>query len=34
MKKIMKKMLNGKAIANYCENVLRMYNFGRVNCLA
>jgi|GEM_PF-1900071 hypothetical protein len=33
MKKIMNKLVNtNKNIVNYYENVMAMYNFGRVNC--
>jgi hypothetical protein len=34
MKRIIEKVFNNKSFTNYCENMLKMYNFGRVNCLA
>lgn len=33
MKKIIDKLFStNKNVANYYENVMSMYNFGRVNC--
>lgn len=34
MRKTIKKILDSKKFNEYCVNVMRMYNFGRVNVLA
>lgn len=32
MERIMKKIMNSTRLNHYCANVLKMYNYGRVNC--
>ena len=34
MKRMMKRIATSKRLYNYCENMLRMYNYGRVSMLA
>lgn len=31
MKKMIKKIATSKRFNNYCNNMLKMYNYGRVN---
>lgn len=31
MKRMIKKITTSKVINKYCDNMLRMYNYGRVN---
>lgn len=34
MRKTIKKMFESKKFEKYCVNMMRMYNYGRVNTLA
>lgn len=34
MRKSIKKLFNSKKFNDYCVNVMRMYNYGRINVLA
>lgn len=34
MRKIIRKMFDSKKFNNYCVNVMKMYNYGRVNVMA
>lgn len=34
MRRIIKKIANSKRFNKYCVNMMKMYNYGRVNLLA